>query len=493
MPSSLSTLSAHRLVLAAGTLAAAAAVWLAPRPAAAVCGTFTADDGDNTIYYGIAARTFRLECPFGPLDGWGVIQDGAARAAVCWQDRDGYWRYEEIATCNGGSPSADSLMILAGEGDDRIIPVTHQSLNREFVCPIPGTSGNFDPSMGPLGPVGPSPTMLEWQDRHLSDTQRSTSSCTNAAGCATLPMGVAVIGGPGSDEIHGTPVDDFIYTAEFDSPIDCEHHDGRGSTIPELNTCVCSLDSYCCNTAWDEICVDIATNSCALDCTGPFEYLSGDGDIDIACGHDGDDFMIGDTDDDALAHEHFAGGPGGSDYCAGVNDGAAMPCCETTASAGCPADAGIEADVCAADPFCCNNSWDSLCVGQVTTVAGASCVNVTEYDTGTFSCNTSVDLITTNWVWTGACVPGGPGSCFEPAPAVTVCNDDDPESLPPADYPSVSGNVFSDSLEQWEQECALLGGGIPEIPEIPGIPGFPEPLPEPLPLPVPNVPGFPGL
>lgn len=31
------------------------------------------------------------------------------------------------------------------------------------------------------------------------------------------------------------------------------------------------------------------------------------------------------------------------------------------------------ASICQADPFCCDNSWDSQCVGQVSTVCGESC------------------------------------------------------------------------------------------------------------------------
>jgi hypothetical protein len=29
--------------------------------------------------------------------------------------------------------------------------------------------------------------------------------------------------------------------------------------------------------------------------------------------------------------------------------------------------------ICLADPFCCNNSWDSLCVGEVASVCAQTC------------------------------------------------------------------------------------------------------------------------
>ncbi|MRG95563.1 hypothetical protein [Polyangium spumosum] len=37
------------------------------------------------------------------------------------------------------------------------------------------------------------------------------------------------------------------------------------------------------------------------------------------------------------------------------------------------AQANCVASICAADPFCCNNQWDSICVGQVASVCGKSC------------------------------------------------------------------------------------------------------------------------
>ena len=38
-----------------------------------------------------------------------------------------------------------------------------------------------------------------------------------------------------------------------------------------------------------------------------------------------------------------------------------------------PDCAGCVNTICAADPFCCDNAWDSLCVLHVTTYCGQSC------------------------------------------------------------------------------------------------------------------------
>jgi len=31
------------------------------------------------------------------------------------------------------------------------------------------------------------------------------------------------------------------------------------------------------------------------------------------------------------------------------------------------------AQICAVDPYCCNNSWDAICVGEVASVCGGTC------------------------------------------------------------------------------------------------------------------------
>ena len=35
------------------------------------------------------------------------------------------------------------------------------------------------------------------------------------------------------------------------------------------------------------------------------------------------------------------------------------------------------ASICAADPYCCDNSWDSLCVGEVESICGQTCGGAT--------------------------------------------------------------------------------------------------------------------
>jgi hypothetical protein len=107
---------------------------------------------------------------------------------------------------------------------------------------------------------------------------------------------------------------------------DCCTDDGTpGCDDAAIQACVCMQDSYCCDTAWDALCVDEV---------GSF-----------GCG-----------------------------TCGGAGDGGAEPsaCCEQQAGAGCP-DAAVEACVCAVDDYCCNVLWDLTCAGEVETLSCGSC------------------------------------------------------------------------------------------------------------------------
>lgn len=65
-------------------------------------------------------------------------------------------------------------------------------------------------------------------------------------------------------------------------------------------------------------------------------------------------------------------GSGGGDFwftCYTVSD---SNCCTTGHGAGCSVPP-VQSCVCAADSYCCNNTWDSICVGEVTSVDCGRC------------------------------------------------------------------------------------------------------------------------
>ncbi|MGH9885919.1 MAG: S8 family serine peptidase, partial [bacterium] len=83
---------------------------------------------------------------------------------------------------------------------------------------------------------------------------------------------------------------------------------------------ICAQDSFCCNTSWDNVCVGEVQSVCHQTCGGG-----------------------------ACAHPVCA---------AGVK---LTPTCDSCAG-----------QICAQDSFCCSNTWDSLCVSEVSSICGQS-------------------------------------------------------------------------------------------------------------------------
>ncbi len=99
----------------------------------------------------------------------------------------------------------------------------------------------------------------------------------------------------------------------------CEHEvDEEGSPLdPMCGACaeaVCAVDSYCCETEWDDVCV---------------------GEVDLYCVDCHDECVVGEALNDSCGD------------------------CAT--------------DVCAEDPFCCETEWDDLCVEEAEVQGSCSC------------------------------------------------------------------------------------------------------------------------
>jgi len=97
-----------------------------------------------------------------------------------------------------------------------------------------------------------------------------------------------------------------------------------GALTPSCDPCamqICAADSFCCNNSWDSVCV---------------------GEVASVC------------------HQTCGGG------------GCAHSICTTGAklTSGCDPCA---TQICAADSFCCSSSWDSVCVGEVSSVCHQTC------------------------------------------------------------------------------------------------------------------------
>jgi hypothetical protein len=93
---------------------------------------------------------------------------------------------------------------------------------------------------------------------------------------------------------------------------------------------ICAVDPFCCTSAWDSICVrEVQSVTNSLICPAS----------QGVCGH-------------TLC---TVGGK--------LTSGCDAP----------PASASCVASICAVDPYCCTNSWDSICVGRVASTCGKNC------------------------------------------------------------------------------------------------------------------------
>lgn len=89
-------------------------------------------------------------------------------------------------------------------------------------------------------------------------------------------------------------------------------------------SCVCALDPYCCEQAWDEACVNTALLSDCSTCPMAMEPELAD-------------------------------------------------CCTANAVGGCT-DPVVQDCVCALDPYCCTQAWDQLCVDKLDELGCGTCL-----------------------------------------------------------------------------------------------------------------------
>jgi cysteine-rich repeat protein len=115
------------------------------------------------------------------------------------------------------------------------------------------------------------------------------------------------------------------------------------------------VDSFCCDTAWDNLCVGEVASVCGETCTGA---VCGNGAVEA-----------GEQCDDG----NTTSGDGCSATCQNEGGACAHDKCDTGVALDATCDPCV-AQICAVDPFCCTNSWDSACVGEVSSVCGETCL-----------------------------------------------------------------------------------------------------------------------
>ena len=159
----------------------------------------------------------------------------------------------------------------------------------------------------------------------------------------------------------------------------CLAWDQKGCGGCPCEACVCQQDPYCCQTAWDNLCVSL----CETQCGGCGEVSNcGDGACDLEggenCGSCADDCNCSDGQicyayqcctpdcEDKVCGDDGCGGscgdcPGGQ-ACIGGACGQTDGClpAEAPGCGGC----ACQTCVCEMDEFCCEVEWDSLCVAH---------------------------------------------------------------------------------------------------------------------------------
>jgi hypothetical protein len=145
---------------------------------------------------------------------------------------------------------------------------------------------------------------------------------------------------------------------------------------------VCSADPFCCDVAWDSICAGEAFSLCPELCNFN-EVCPGAGDCCTANGGLGcndeaccntvctiDPFCCQTAWDGICANEALANCNGlCGEICGNPNAG---DCCQANGGLGCN-DVVCCETVCAADPFCCEVAWDGLCQGEAFSLCPELC------------------------------------------------------------------------------------------------------------------------
>ena len=143
----------------------------------------------------------------------------------------------------------------------------------------------------------------------------------------------------------------------------CSSNGSAGCEDPVCTAIICADDGYCCSVTWDFICANSAEEDCGICGGGGDPDVGGDVGPDVGwdaapdVGWDAAPDVFEDTGTDWVVDvEPDVGVDGGPSPYTG-------DCCVSNGSAGCE-DAACTEEICAADAYCCNVQWDSICAND---------------------------------------------------------------------------------------------------------------------------------
>ena len=158
-----------------------------------------------------------------------------------------------------------------------------------------------------------------------------TAPVAFAGGCVPVEIDLSALAGEaavrfrfssGSSTANLATIDDIALIESTAGVHACCAEGAPSCDNPVVSACTCAIDPYCCDTAWDDVCVILATIYCDAQCP----------DLPVC----------GSPTAGSCTAEH------------------GTPAC---------ADAACCIAVCNADAFCCDTAWDATCVEE----AGVLC------------------------------------------------------------------------------------------------------------------------
>eukprot|EP01095_Lingulamoeba_sp_RSL-Kostka_P012266 TRINITY_DN482_c0_g1_i6.p1 TRINITY_DN482_c0_g1~~TRINITY_DN482_c0_g1_i6.p1 ORF type:complete len:587 (-),score=213.82 TRINITY_DN482_c0_g1_i6:84-1844(-) len=211
-------------------------------------------------------------------------------------------------------------------------------------------------------------------ERGCQNRQTSTCVCNDMPSCCTDSWTV---------ECVQYVTDNDCGECTGDKTDCCESHNYPKCSQSKVSDCVCKHDIFCCDVAWDESCVDAVDFFECGECDGDYyddedDYSSAPGDCCIPktsgscsdlniseCVCEIDPYCCNTKWDSTCVDEISEFGC--SDLCpyySGSEDDGENKCCEAQSGPGCT-DSTVNDCVCYIDPYCCENVWDNVCVGEI--------------------------------------------------------------------------------------------------------------------------------
>ncbi len=249
---------------------------------------------------------------------------------------------------------------------------------------LPFTTINIGSGVAAFG-VGPASAVMAHELGHcigFRHTDWFDRSLSCGIGGAEVPAGVHIPNTPTGNDPGSVMVSCYsgastgIFSAEDLDGLHqlygrdcCVNGDGAGCGNVPVNECVGAADPFCLNNFWDGICVGEVTSLGCGSCPAPVEHSC------CTTGAAGCENNV--IEQGVCATDPYCCNNAWDGICVGevASLGFGLcgsTCCGPHGTPGCD-NGGVQACVCAADPYCCNNQWDSICVGEVETLGCSQC------------------------------------------------------------------------------------------------------------------------